>query len=46
MVQSKITAPDTPVPFAQNLEQAYIPSVDKVLDVANELIEDLKKVKS
>ncbi|MEL0537414.1 alpha-ketoacid dehydrogenase subunit beta [Staphylococcus debuckii] len=42
----KITAPDTPVPFAQNLEQAYIPSVDKVLDVANELIEDLKKVKS
>ncbi|AYU54311.1 alpha-ketoacid dehydrogenase subunit beta [Staphylococcus debuckii] len=42
----KVTAPDTPVPFAQNLEQAYIPSVDKVLDVANELIEDLKKVKS
>ncbi|GEP85358.1 branched-chain alpha-keto acid dehydrogenase E1 [Staphylococcus piscifermentans] len=41
----KVTAPDTPVPFAQNLEQAYIPSVDKVLDVANELIEDLKKVK-
>lgn len=42
----KVTAPDTPVPFAQNLEQAYIPSVDKVLDVANELIEDLKKVNS
>ncbi|MGN5882234.1 MULTISPECIES: alpha-ketoacid dehydrogenase subunit beta [Staphylococcus] len=42
----KVTAPDTPVPFAQNLEQAYIPSVDKVLDVASELIEDLKQVKS
>lgn len=42
----KVTAPDTPVPFAQNLEQAYIPSVDKVLDVADELIDDLKKVKS
>ncbi|MCD8916250.1 alpha-ketoacid dehydrogenase subunit beta [Staphylococcus simulans] len=42
----KVTAPDTPVPFAQNLEQAYIPSVDKVLDVASELIKDLKQVKS
>ncbi|RIN60610.1 alpha-ketoacid dehydrogenase subunit beta [Staphylococcus simulans] len=42
----KVTAPDTPVPFAQNLEQAYIPSVEKVLDVADELIADLKKVKS
>lgn len=42
----KVTAPDTPVPFAQNLEQAYIPSVDKVLEVADELIDDLKRVKS
>lgn len=42
----KVTAPDTPVPFAANLEQAYIPNVDKVLDVASELIEDLKKVNS
>ncbi len=42
----KVTAPDTPVPFAANLEAAYIPNVDKVLDVASELIEDLKKVKS
>ena len=41
----KVTAPDTPVPFA-NLEQAYIPNVDKVLDVASELIEDLKQVNS
>ena len=40
----KVTAPDTPVPFAANLEQAYIPNVDKVLDVASELIEDLKKL--
>ena len=40
----KVTAPDTPVPFAANLEEAYIPSVDKVLDVASELIEDLKQV--
>ena len=42
----KVTAPDTPVPFAANLEQAYIPNVDKVLDVASELIEDLKQVNS
>ena len=42
----KVTAPDTPVPFATNLEQAYIPNVDKVLDVASELIEDLKQVNS
>ena len=41
----KVTAPDTPVPFAANLEQAYIPN-DKVLDVASELIEDLKQVNS
>lgn len=42
----KVTAPDTPVPFAQNLEQAYIPNVNKVLDIASELIDDLKKAKS
>ena len=42
----KITAPDTPVPFAANLEQAYIPNADKVLDVAAELVDDLRKVKS
>ena len=41
-----VCAPDTPVPFAANLEQAYIPDADKVMDVANELIEDLKSVKS
>lgn len=42
----KVTAPDTPVPFAANLEQAYIPNADKVLDVAAELVDDLRKVKS
>ena len=42
----KITAPDTPVPFAANLEEAYIPNTDKVLDVASELIDDLKQAKS
>ena len=42
----KVTAPDTPVPFAAKPEQAYIPNVDKVLDVASELIEDLKQVNS
>lgn len=30
------------VPFATNLEQAYIPDADKVLKVADELIQDLK----
>lgn len=41
-----VCAPDTPVPFAQNLEQAYIPNAEKVLQVAEELIEDLKAVKA
>ncbi|MGM2827166.1 alpha-ketoacid dehydrogenase subunit beta, partial [Bacillus cereus group sp. Bce006] len=35
-----------PVPFAANLEEAYIPNTDKVLDVASELIDDLKQAKS
>ncbi|MBM7699514.1 alpha-ketoacid dehydrogenase subunit beta [Kurthia huakuii] len=38
-----VCAPNTPVPFATNLEQLYLPNKDKVLDVASELIEDLKK---
>src|SRR5699024_10756959 len=38
-----VCAPNTPVPFATNLEQAYIPDANKVLDVADELIFDLKK---
>jgi acetoin:2,6-dichlorophenolindophenol oxidoreductase subunit beta len=37
-----VCAPNTPVPFATNLEQAYIPDADKVLKVADELIQDLK----
>ena len=41
----KVTAPDTPVPFASNLEAAYIPNADKVLDVASELIDDLKRLR-
>ncbi|GAB3055085.1 alpha-ketoacid dehydrogenase subunit beta [Virgibacillus ainsalahensis] len=41
-----VCAPNTPVPFATNLEQAYIPSANKVLTVAKELITDLKEVKS
>lgn len=39
-----VCAPNTPVPFAANLEKAYIPDADKVLKVAEELIADLKKV--
>ncbi|MGX7197412.1 alpha-ketoacid dehydrogenase subunit beta [Enterococcus olivae] len=38
-----ICAPNTPVPFAANLEQEYLPSADKVLQQAAELIDDLKK---
>ncbi|KXH82009.1 alpha-ketoacid dehydrogenase subunit beta [Sporosarcina sp. HYO08] len=38
-----VCAPNTPVPFATNLEQAYIPNAAKVLKVAEELIVDLKK---
>ncbi|WP_153731406.1 alpha-ketoacid dehydrogenase subunit beta [Sporosarcina obsidiansis] len=38
-----VCAPNTPVPFAANLEKAYIPDADKVLRVADEIIEDLKK---
>lgn len=37
-----VCAPNTPVPFATNLEQLYIPSADKVLKLADELIFDLK----
>jgi pyruvate dehydrogenase E1 component beta subunit len=37
-----ICAPNTPVPFAQNLEQLYIPDADKVLREAAEIIDDLK----
>lgn len=38
-----VCAPNTPVPFATNLEQLYLPNKEKVLDVAVELIQDLKK---
>ncbi|SFD42766.1 pyruvate dehydrogenase E1 component beta subunit [Lentibacillus persicus] len=37
-----ICAPNTPVPFAPNLEQAYIPDADKVLKEADDIIFDLK----
>lgn len=36
-----ICAPNTPVPFATNLEALYLPDKEKVLKQANELIEDL-----
>lgn len=38
-----VCAPNVPVPFAVNLEQLYIPNADKVLTVAAELIDDLKR---
>lgn len=38
-----VCAPNTPVPFASNLEQLYLPNKEKVLTVADELIQDLKK---
>lgn len=38
-----VCAPNTPVPFAANLERAYIPDAEKVLRVADEIIADLKK---
>lgn len=37
-----VCAPNTPVPFAANLEKLYLPDKDKVLSVAAELINDLK----
>lgn len=37
-----VCAPNTPVPFAANLEKLYIPNADKVLREAAEIIDDLK----
>lgn len=37
-----VCAPNTPVPFASNLEALYLPSKERVLDEASELIQDLK----
>lgn len=37
-----VCAPNTPVPFATNLEQLYIPDADKVFKEAAEIIDDLK----
>ncbi|MGY3766643.1 alpha-ketoacid dehydrogenase subunit beta [Vagococcus vulneris] len=37
-----VCAPNTPVPFASNLEALYLPNKDKVLAEAAELIDDLK----
>lgn len=36
-----ICAPNTPVPFATNLEALYLPNKEKVLEQAHELISDL-----
>ncbi len=41
----RVSAPNTPVPFASNLEKAYIPDEKKVLKIAEELITDLKEQK-
>lgn len=38
-----VCAPDTPVPFATNLEQLYLPTADRVIETASELIDDLKQ---
>ena len=37
-----ICAPNTPVPFATNLEKLYIPDANKVLTEAADIIDDLK----
>jgi pyruvate/2-oxoglutarate/acetoin dehydrogenase E1 component len=34
----RIAAPDTPVPFAPIMEKFYVPSVEKIVDVAKELV--------
>ena len=33
----RVTAPDTPVPFAPQLEECFLPNVKKVVDAANKL---------
>lgn len=38
-----VCAPNTPVPFAANLEALYLPNADRVIEEAAELIDDLKK---
>lgn len=37
-----VCAPNTPVPFAPNLEKLYIPDAKKVLTEASEIIDDLR----
>lgn len=39
----RVCAPNTPVPFASNLEQMYLPTAKRVLDEADELVFDLKQ---
>ncbi|WP_110927313.1 alpha-ketoacid dehydrogenase subunit beta [Bacillus massiliglaciei] len=38
-----VCAPNTPVPFAKNLEDLYIPNAAKVIKAAEDIIVDLKK---
>ncbi|EOL48817.1 hypothetical protein RV11_GL003312 [Enterococcus phoeniculicola] len=38
-----VCAPNTPVPFATNLEQLYLPTAKRVMEEADELIFDLKQ---
>ncbi len=34
----RIAAPDTPVPFAPVMENFYVPSVEKIVSVAKQLV--------
>lgn len=38
-----VCAPNTPVPFATNLEKLYLPDAERVLKTAAEIIDDLKQ---
>lgn len=40
-----VCAPNTPVPFASNLEKLYLPDADRVIREAAELIDDLRSAK-
>lgn len=42
----RVTAPETPVPFASNLEQLYMPNVGRVLDECADIIDDLKPARA
>ena len=40
----RLTAPDVPaIPFSAPLEKFYLPSVDKIVDAASEVVELLRR---